>query len=139
VAKKSTLRLGLIGSGFMGKTYAFGFAAAARVFDLPYEVEMGTLADVSKPQAEAAASALGFGQSTDDWRTIVADPSIHLVDITAPNALHQEIALAAIAAGKHVYCEKPLAPLASEARRWPRLPSVQGSRLRSASTIFAIR
>jgi predicted dehydrogenase len=116
VAKKSTLRLGLIGSGFMGKTHAFGFAAAARVFDLPYEVEMGTLADVPKPQAEAAASALGFGQSTDDWRTIVADPSIHLVDITAPNALHKEIALAAIAAGKHVYCEKPLAPLASEAR-----------------------
>jgi predicted dehydrogenase len=100
----------------MGKTHAFGFAAAARVFDLPYEVEMGTLADVSKPQAEAAASALGFGQSTDDWRTIVADPNINLVDITAPNALHPEIALAAIAAGKHVYCEKPLAPLASEAR-----------------------
>ena len=111
MAKKSTLRLGLIGSGFMGKTHAFGFAAAARVFDLPYEVEMGTLADVSKPQAEAAASALGFGQSTDDWRTIVADPSIHLVDITAPNALHQEIALAAIAAGN-------TSTARSRSRRW---------------------
>lgn len=116
MAKKSTLRLGLIGSGFMGKTHTFGFAAAARVFDLPYEVEMKTLADVSKPQAEAAAAALGFEQATDDWRTLISDPNIDLVDITAPNALHKEMALAAIAAGKHVYCEKPLAPLASDAR-----------------------
>ena len=116
MAKKSTLRLGLIGSGFMGKTHTFGFAIAARVFDLPYEIEMRTLADVSKPQAEKAASALGFIQATGDWRTLVADPNIDVVDITAPNALHKEIALAAIAAGKHVYCEKPLAPRASEAR-----------------------
>jgi predicted dehydrogenase len=116
MANKPTLRLGLIGSGFMGKTHTFGFAVAARVFDLPYEVEMRTLADVSKPQAEAAAAALGFGHATGDWRTIVADPNIDIVDITAPNALHKEMALAAIAAGKHVYCEKPLAPLASEAR-----------------------
>jgi Oxidoreductase family, NAD-binding Rossmann fold len=100
----------------MGKTHSFGFAVATRVFDLPYEVEMRTLADVSKPQAEAAASALGFMQATSDWRTLVADPNIDVVDITAPNALHKEIALAAIAAGKHVYCEKPLAPRASEAR-----------------------
>jgi predicted dehydrogenase len=116
MAKKPRLRLGLIGSGFMGKTHTFGFAVAARVFDLPYEVEMRTLADISKPQAEAAAAALGFGQATGDWRTVVIDPNIDVVDITAPNALHKEMALAAIAAGKHVYCEKPLAPLASEAR-----------------------
>jgi predicted dehydrogenase len=116
MAKKPTLRIGLIGSGFMGKTHSFGFAAATRVFDLPYEVEMRTLADVSKPRAETAASALGFMQATGDWRTLVADPNIDVVDITAPNALHKEIALAAIAAGKHVYCEKPLAPRASEAR-----------------------
>src|SRR3984885_4600950 len=116
MAKKSTLRLGLIGSGFMGKTHTFGFAAAARVFDLPYEVEMKTLADVSKPQAEAAAAALGFEQATDDWRTLISDPNIDLVDISAPDALHKEMALAAIASGKHVYCEKPLAPLAVDAR-----------------------
>ena len=113
---KPKLRLGLVGSGFMGKTHAFGFAAAARVFDLPYDVEMKTLADVSKPQAEAAAAALGFKSATDDWRTLVADPEIDVVDITAPNALHKEMALAAIAAGKHVYCEKPIAPLAGDAR-----------------------
>ena len=60
--------------------------------------------------------ALGFATGTGDWRALVANPEIDLVDITAPNALHKEMALAAIAAGKHVYCEKPLAPLAADAR-----------------------
>jgi len=113
---KPKLRLGLIGSGFMGKTHAFGFAASARVFDLPFDVEMRTLADVSSSQAQSAAAALGFERASGDWRTLVADPDIDVVDITAPNALHKEMALAALAAGKHVYCEKPLAPLATDAR-----------------------
>jgi predicted dehydrogenase len=113
---KKKLRLGLIGSGFMGKTHVFGFAAAERVFDLPYEVELATIADVTMAQAEAARAAFGFAQATDDWRSLVADPAIDVIDITAPNALHKEMALSAIAAGKHVYCEKPLAPLAADAR-----------------------
>ncbi|MFQ8433958.1 Gfo/Idh/MocA family protein [Amaricoccus sp. W119] len=113
---KPVLKIGLIGSGFMGKTHAFGFASAPRVFDLPYEIELHTLADRSDAVAAEAARAFGFARSTGDWRAMVADPEIDLVDITAPNALHKEMALAAIAAGKHVYCEKPLAPLAGDAR-----------------------
>ena len=66
--------------------------------------------------ATKAAAALGFSHATSDWRSLVADPAIDVVNITAPNALHKEMALAAIAAGKHVYCEKPLAPLAIDAR-----------------------
>ena len=116
MTKKPKLRLGLIGSGFMGKTHVFGFAAAARVFDLPFEVEFRTLADISMSLAEPAAAALGFANASEDWRSLASDPDIDLVDITAPNALHKEMALAAIAAGKHVYCEKPLAPLARDAR-----------------------
>jgi predicted dehydrogenase len=116
MTKKPKLRLGLIGSGFMGKTHVFGFAAAARVFDLPFEVEFRTLADISMSLAEPAAAALGFANASEDWRSLALDPDIDLVDITAPNALHKEMALAAIAAGKHVYCEKPLAPLAKDAR-----------------------
>jgi predicted dehydrogenase len=116
MAKKPKLRLGLIGSGFMGKTHVFGFAAAARVFDLPFEVEFRTLADISMSLAEPAAAALGFANASEDWRSLASDPDIDLVDVTAPNALHKEMALAAIAAGKHVYCEKPLAPLAKDAR-----------------------
>jgi predicted dehydrogenase len=113
---KPKLRIGLVGSGFMGKAHAFGYTTAARVFDLAYEVELRTLADVNQELAAKAAAALGFARSTSDWRAMVADPEIDVVNITAPNALHKEMALAAIAAGKHVYCEKPLAPLAIDAR-----------------------
>lgn len=113
---KPRLKVALIGTGFMGKTHTFGFATAARVFDLPFEIVLDTVADRTAEFADAAAASLGFTKGTGDWRTILADPEIGLVDITAPNALHKEMALAAIAAGKHVYCEKPLAPLAADAR-----------------------
>ncbi len=113
---KPKLRIGLIGSGFMGKAHAFGYATATRVFDLPYELELHTIADIDDEAAAKAASALGFARATSDWRSLVVDPAIDVVNITAPNALHKEMALAAIAAGKHVYCEKPLAPLAIDAR-----------------------
>ncbi|MFZ1469031.1 MAG: Gfo/Idh/MocA family oxidoreductase [Paracoccaceae bacterium] len=129
---KPKLRLGLIGSGFMGKAHVFGFATAARVFDLPYQVELVCLADATMAQAEAARAALGFQRATDDWRTLVADPGIDLIDITAPNALHKEMALAAIAAGKHVYCEKPLAPLASDARAMAEAAEASGIRTQVA-------
>lgn len=113
---KPKLRIGLIGSGFMGKTHAFGYSIAARVFDLPYELELHTIADIGDEAAAKAASALGFARATSDWQSLVADPAIDVVNITTPNALHKEMALAAIAAGKHVYCEKPLAPLEIDAR-----------------------
>ncbi|MBB6469128.1 putative dehydrogenase [Aminobacter lissarensis] len=115
-AEKPRLRIGLIGTGFMGKTHVFGFATAQRVFDLPFEIELHTVADQSPELAARAARELGFARSSGDWRSLVADSEIDLIDITAPNALHKEMALAAIAAGKHVYCEKPLAPLAADAR-----------------------
>jgi len=113
---KPELRIGLVGTGFMGKTHAFGFAAAPRVFDLPYEIVLHSVADRSDELAAAAARRLGFARSSNDWKRLIADPEIDVIDITTPNALHKEIAIAAIAAGKHVYCEKPLAPRASDAR-----------------------
>src|ERR1700739_3097419 len=113
---KPKLRIGLIGSGFMGKEHAVCYTPGARCSDLPYELELNTLADINDEAAAKAAVALGVSHATSDWRSLVADPEIDVVNITAPNALHKEMALAAIAAGKHVYCEKPLAPLASDAR-----------------------
>src|SRR5262245_42115980 len=113
---KPQLRIGLVGTGFMGKTHVFGFAAAPRVFDLPYDVVLHSVADRTDELAAAAADRLGFANSSGDWKRLVADPEIDLIDITTPNALHKEIALAAISAGKHVYCEKPLAARAGDAR-----------------------
>ena len=113
---KPRLNIGLIGTGFMGKAHVFGFTSAPRIFDLPFDLHLHTVADVTEAAATEAARTLGFAASTADWRAMVAHPDIDLVSITAPNALHKEMSLAAIAAGKHVYCEKPLAPLAADAR-----------------------
>ena len=123
---KPVLRIGLIGTGFMGKAHVFGFASAQKVFDLPYRLELHTVADVTEAAAARAAADFGFAHATADWRSMVADPQIDVIDITAPNALHKEMALAAISAGKHVYCEKPLAPLASDARQMADAAAARG-------------
>ncbi|MDH3500782.1 MAG: Gfo/Idh/MocA family oxidoreductase [Acidimicrobiia bacterium] len=111
------LGVGLIGSGFIGKVHALAYRSAPAVFDLPRLPRLEQLADVDAGIAAAAAAAFGFATSTDDWRSLVLNPRVDVVDITTPNHLHEEIAVAAINAGKHVYCEKPLAPNADGARR----------------------
>jgi predicted dehydrogenase len=128
MAARPQIRLGLIGTGFMGKAHVFGFATAEKVFELPFRPVLHTVADATEAAAAHAARTLGFARATADWREIVADPEIDLVDITAPNALHKEMALAAIASRKHVYCEKPLAPLASDAREMAEAAEAAGVR-----------
>ena len=103
------LRFGLIGSGYMGRAHAIALHSAAAAFGADYAVECATLVDATPQRAQEAAQALGFAGGSADWRAVVADPNIDVVDICTPNYLHAEMALAAIAAGKHVYCEKPLA------------------------------
>jgi predicted dehydrogenase len=103
------LRFGLIGSGYMGRAHAIALHSAAAAFGPDYAVECAMLADASPERAREAAQTLGFNAGTADWRALVADPGIDVVDICTPNYLHADMALAAIAAGKHVYCEKPLA------------------------------
>jgi predicted dehydrogenase len=107
--------VGLIGSGFMGKTHALAFANVNRIFALPVSVDLELLADIDGGAAARAAFALGFSRSTGDWRALVADADVQIVAITTPNTLHKPMSMAAIAAGKHIYCEKPLAPTAAEA------------------------
>lgn len=113
---KRALNIGLIGSGFMGQAHADAFTRVALLFPgLPAQPVLHTLADATEDMARSAAARLGFARHTGDWRTLVADPEIDIVDITSPNMMHHEMALAAIAAGKHVYCEKPLAVTLAEA------------------------
>src|SRR5689334_19094883 len=109
------LNVGLIGSGFIGRAHAFAWRMAPVIFGLPVTPALRTLADVDQATAERAARALGFAAGSGDWERLVADPEIDLVDITTPNVWHKPMAVAAIAAGKPVYCEKPLAPNAAEA------------------------
>jgi predicted dehydrogenase len=108
------LGIGLIGTGFMGKAHAFAYRAALAAFpDIPVpRLEM--IADVEAGLAAKAAHQYGFARSSGNWRELVSDPRVDVVSITTPNTLHKEMALAAIAAGKHVHCEKPLSPSLGE-------------------------
>ncbi len=106
--------VGLIGTGFMGRAHTLGFSIAARSFTLPFELDLAVIADATLAAAEAARRNFGFRTATDDWRSLLTDPEIDVIDITTPNLLHRDMALAAIAHGKHVYCEKPLAPTVDE-------------------------
>lgn len=120
------LGIGLVGSGFMGRSHAFAFAAAGQVFFLPLRPELAVLADHSEEVAGKAAKQLGFAKAVGDWRSLIADPDVDVVAITTPNDLHKPIALAALAAGKHVYCEKPLAPTLAGAREMAEAAQASG-------------
>ena len=107
--------VGLVGTGFMGKCHALAWGAVARVFGDVAAPRLAVVCDTPAGRAEAMARQLGFARATDDWRALVADPEVDVVSITTPNRLHREMALAALAAGKHVWCEKPLALTLAEA------------------------
>ena len=111
------LNVGLIGAGFMGKAHSLAYAAMPMFFwPAPAMPVRSMIADVNADGAAEAAQRYGFERSTADWRRVVDDPDIHVVDIATPNNVHAEIAKAAAAAGKHIICEKPLARSGEEAR-----------------------
>ncbi len=114
--EKKELNFGLIGTGFMGKTHVFGISAANRVFDLPYKLKLKKLADISEDLASKAAFELGVDEYSGNWQELIQDESIDVINITSPNSFHKEMALAAIRAGKHVYCEKPLSISVQDAK-----------------------
>ena len=116
VSKTARLGVGLVGSGFMGRAHAYAFGAVAQVFNLPLKPHLVVLADQSEDIAAQAAQRLGFTRSVADWRLLIEDPAVDVVSITTPNHLHKPIALAALEAGKAVYCEKPLAARLVDAR-----------------------
>lgn len=110
------LGVGLIGTGFMGRAHALAFHNARTTFDLPFNLKLVALADADVARAEQCAASWGFGRSHGDWQQLVSDPSVNLVAITTPNLLHFPMAMAALEAGKAVYCEKPLAVSLEQAR-----------------------
>ncbi len=110
------LGVGMIGYAFMGRAHSIAWRTANRVYDLPLDVDMVALAGRDGDAAQAAATKLGWRESTTDWRELIARDDIDLIDICTPGDTHAEIALAALAAGKHVLCEKPLANSVDEAQ-----------------------
>jgi predicted dehydrogenase len=110
------LRVGMIGYAFMGAAHSQAWRTVNRAFDLPLSAQMSVLSGRTATGVAAAAAKLGWADYTTDWRDLVARDDIDLVDICSPGDTHAEIALAALAAGKHVLCEKPLANTVAEAR-----------------------
>ena len=110
------LGVGLIGTGFMGRAHALAFHNARTTFDLPFNLKLVALADADAARAEQCAASWGFERSHGDWQQLISDPALNLVAITTPNLLHFPMAMAALEAGKAVYCEKPLAVSLEQAR-----------------------
>ncbi|PNW09483.1 dehydrogenase [Microbacterium testaceum] len=105
----------MIGYGFMGAAHSVGWRQAPRMFDLPREIEMAVVVGRNPDAVASAAAKWGWAESATDWREIVGRDDIDIVDIVTPGESHAEIAIAALDAGKHVLCEKPLANTVAEA------------------------
>lgn len=107
----------MIGYGFMGAAHSQGWRVAPRFFDLPFEPRMSVIVGRDAARVEAAREKFGWESAATDWREVVAREDIDVIDICTPGDSHVEIALAALEAGKHVLCEKPLANTVEEAER----------------------
>jgi len=110
------LRIAMIGHGFMGAAHSQGWRTAPRFFDLPLRPEMQVLVGRSPEATRAAADTWGWTETATDWRSVLGRDDIDVVDIVTPGDSHAEIAIAALEAGKHVLCEKPLANTVEEAQ-----------------------
>ena len=112
-----SIGVGLIGTGFMGKSHALAWNAVRPVFgDVP-DIRLAHLGEMNDALAAAKAAEFGFKKASGDWRQVIADPEVDVVSITTPNKFHLEMTTAALAAGKHVWCEKPMAPNLPDAEK----------------------
>src|SRR4249919_3290914 len=117
MSARRVLQVGLIGHGFMGKAHSNAWRQAPRFFDLPADLRLRTICGRDALALKKSAAQFGWEKCESDWRAVLDDPAIDLIDITTPNDSHCEIALAAAAAGKAILCEKPLAHSLVEAKR----------------------
>ena len=100
--------VGVIGTGFMGKAHSIAYSASASVFGTGLRPRLEIVCDLSPMRAEERATDLGFSRYTDKWQEVVNDPNVQLISVCTPNDTHAEISIAALKAGKHVWCEKPM-------------------------------
>lgn len=111
------LRVGMVGYAFMGAAHSHAWRTAPRFFDLPLDPQLTALSGRNDDGVRVAAGKLGWGSVETDWLRLLERDDIDLIDICTPGNTHAEIAIAALEAGKHVLCEKPLANSVAEAER----------------------
>ncbi|MCF6379816.1 Gfo/Idh/MocA family oxidoreductase [Nocardioides KLBMP 9356] len=114
-AEHDTLSVGMAGYAFMGAAHSQAWRNAPRFFDLPLKVRMAAVAGRDEAKVKAAAEQLGWDSTETSWRALVDRDDVDLIDVCTPGDTHAEIAIAALEAGKHVLCEKPLANTVEEA------------------------
>ena len=100
--------IGVIGTGFMGKAHSIAYSASASVFGTGLRPRLEVVCDLSPERAQTRATDLGFSRYSSDWREVINDPAVELISVCTPNDTHAEISIAALKAGKHVWCEKPM-------------------------------
>jgi predicted dehydrogenase len=110
------LRVGMVGYAFMGAAHSQAWRTVNRVFDLPARASMVAVCGRDAARVAEAAARLGWAEAVTDWRELIARDDIDVIDVCTPGDSHAEIAIAALEAGKHVLCEKPLANTVDEAR-----------------------
>ncbi len=118
MARRKTGRLGvgLIGTKFMGKAHSHAWASAGPFFDLPLAIDRVTVAGRDPAETHEFGKRWGWRKSVAQWQLAVLDAEVDLVDVSTPNHVHADMSIAALEAGKHVACEKPLAGTLADAR-----------------------
>ena len=116
-AGQRELGIGMVGYAFMGAAHSQAWRTVGRVYDLPIVPRMRAICGRNEARVAEAAERLGWASYETDWRKLIERDDIDLVDVCTPGSSHAEIAIAALEAGKHVLCEKPLANTVEEARQ----------------------
>jgi len=117
MSQPPSVGVGMVGYAFMGRAHSQAWRTVDRVFELPLRPRLAAICGRDQAAAESAAARLGWAATETDWRALIARDDVQLIDIAAPGSLHAPIAIAALQAGKHVLCEKPLANTLAEAER----------------------
>ncbi len=116
--ERKTIHIGMLGAGWMGKTHTHAYHSMNYMkYPSSWRAELTAIASSSPEKSAAAAERFGYARPAADWRALVADPEIDVFDNVAPDGMHVEPTIAAMRAGKHVVCEKPIGVTQEEVRR----------------------
>ncbi|MGI9645512.1 MAG: Gfo/Idh/MocA family protein [Ilumatobacteraceae bacterium] len=106
---RTRIGVAVVGFGWMGQAHTRSYLRIPTLFqERTFDPELVVISDSVPSRVDEAVESFGFGDGTSDWREAIARPDVDVVCICAPNMLHEPIAVAAAAAGKHVFCEKPV-------------------------------